>query len=71
MWRRLLVEILDRLAIAADPRLVEAWVRCAHDTLDALSLDELEAEVVLAVACMREAGAEESARLADTMGVAA
>lgn len=52
-----------------DPRLVEGWLRVAHPTLDALSAEELDAEILTAAATAREAGHEMTERLAASFGL--
>jgi hypothetical protein len=54
----------------ADPRLVEAWMRLEHPTLDALSPSAFDAEVGAALDCVDAAGAAESEKLAASLGLA-
>ena len=53
----------------ADPRHVEAWLRVEYPTLDGLSRRELIEEIDIALACAREAGAEQSEALAASFGL--
>jgi hypothetical protein len=52
------------------PHLVEAWMRLEHGTLDALSPKQFRREVLMAVACVRQAP-EESVSLAESFGLKA
>lgn len=54
---------------AASPRYVEAWMRLEHSTLDGLSAAQFREEVRVAEACIAEAGAEQSERLAESYGL--
>ena len=53
----------------ADPRHVEAWMRLEHPTLDGLSPEGFAAEVRMAIACIAEAGPQESEALAASFGL--
>jgi len=66
---RFLAGRLDALGLSEDPRHVEAWVRVAHPTLDALSAEELDEEILIAAATLREAGPDMNERLADSFGL--
>ena len=52
-----------------DPRHVEAWMRLEHPTLDGLAPERFSAEIATALACMAEAGADESEALAASFGL--
>lgn len=54
---------IEELAPAYDPRVIEAWMRSEHGTLDALSPQRFAAEVDAAAACAEAAGT----RLNDAM----
>lgn len=65
-----IVERLNILGLGREnPRHVEAWLRVAHPTLDALSLEEFDGEILLAAATIREAGSEMAERLAASFGL--
>lgn len=51
-----------------DPRQIEAYMRLAHPTLDALSASEFEREARLAAACIVRGGRDMAQRLAVSMG---
>lgn len=72
MYQEMIRESLARQGMvgAADPRLVEGWMRLgAGGTLDHLSLAEFDREVRIAVQCIHEAGEEQSRELADSYGI--
>jgi hypothetical protein len=52
-----------------DPRLVEAWMRIEHPTLDGLSRQEFIDEMYAALTAALEAGPEESEALAASFGL--
>lgn len=52
-----------------DPRLIEAWMRLDHPTLDALSPEYFAEEARLAAKCVDRAGVAKSEELARAMGV--
>jgi hypothetical protein len=52
-----------------DPRHVEAWMLVEHPTLDGLSPRQFDAEVAAAIACIDEAGVEQSEALAGSFGL--
>ena len=70
-YQELIREDMARLGLigAVNPRHVEAWMRCEHPTLDALSRPQFAAEVAAGVACAQEAPADLSERLAHSYGV--
>lgn len=67
--------ILDTLATSQlagasiDPRHVEAYMRLEHSTLDGLSAWQFDAEVMLAVECIRVGGIEDAEALALSFGL--
>ncbi len=52
-----------------DPRLVEAWMRLEHGTLDALTPERFEHEVCAANDCVHMHGAKISEELARSYGL--
>ena len=52
-----------------EPRLVEAWMRLEHPTLDALSPADFNRLAAVASRCVYEAGLPESEALAISMGL--
>ena len=62
-------DAITALAPDADPRWVEAWMRLEHPTLDGLSPERFAAEVRIALACIAEAGPQESEALAASFGL--
>lgn len=67
---RFLRQRLDALGLPTeDPRHVEAWIRVAHQTLDALSAEEFDGEILTAVATARQAGYAMNERLAASFGI--
>jgi hypothetical protein len=62
-------DAITALAPDAEPRHVEAWMRLEHPTLDGLSPERFAAEVRIALACMAEAGPDESEALAASFGL--
>mgnify|MGYP000945606879 CR=1 FL=1 len=54
---------------AADPRHAEAWMRLEHGTLDALSPDQFQREVEIALQCIAAASAQENESLAESFGL--
>jgi hypothetical protein len=57
------------LAPGHDPRHVEAFIRCEHGSLGALSADEFKAEVEIAIRCIREGGMPMAEKLAQSFGL--
>ena len=57
------------LAPDHDPAHVEAWMRLEHPTLDAVDAVHFAREVVVAVACIQEAGREACDELAHSYGL--
>lgn len=53
------------------PRLIEAWIRSEHGTLDRLSQSQFAAEVRIAEECIAQAGIGFSERLARSFGLEA
>ena len=51
------------------PRLVEAWMRLEHPTLDGVSAAEFEREIDEALECIRAAGLDDSEALAASFGL--
>lgn len=67
-------EIRTILAAAGDlprvePRIIEAWMRVEHGTLDALTARQFREEVVIATFCARDAGDDANERLARSYGL--
>lgn len=54
---------------AADPRHVEAWMRCEHATLNGLSPRRFAKEVSIALDCIAAASTQESESLAQSFGL--
>ncbi len=54
---------------AADPRHVEAWMRCEHSTLDGLSRSQFTAEVKIALDCIAAGPVADSESLARSFGL--
>jgi hypothetical protein len=54
---------------AADPRLVEAWMRLEHGCLDGLSRARFTEDVTIAVACVAAGPRARSEALATSMGL--
>ena len=61
--------LIRPLAPEYDPAHVEAWMRLEHDTLDALDATRFASEVKAAVACVLEAGTEQTDQLARSYGL--
>lgn len=57
------------LAPGFDPRHVEAFIRLEYGTLDHLGPEQFRNEVAIAMACIRETGAEDSEALARSFGL--
>ncbi len=69
-YARTIRECAARLGrIGVDARHVEGWMRLEHSTLDGLSPSRFAAEVAAAIACMDEAGSEQSKALARSWGL--
>jgi hypothetical protein len=62
-------ERIQALAPTHDPRLIEAFMRVGHSTLDGLSPNEFKREVRLSAACIDEAGVEFSEQIAKSVGL--
>lgn len=62
-------DIIRKIAPAHDPRHIEAYMRSEHSTLDHLSPQAFRSEVRMAVACIREGGAEMAERVALSFGL--
>ncbi len=60
---------MSALQPAHDPRLIEAYMRLAHSTLDGLSPHEFEQEARLAALCIDHGGRAQAERLAVSMGI--
>lgn len=54
---------------AADPRLVEGWMRLEHPTLDSLSRSQFDAEVKIALDCIAAGPLSDSEALATSYGL--
>jgi hypothetical protein len=54
---------------AADPRLVEAWMRLEHGCLDGLSKSQFTSEVKTALQCIEAGPLADSESLAQSMGL--
>ena len=54
---------------AADPRHAEAWMRLEHGTLDALSPEQFQREVEIALACIAAGPLADSEALANSYGL--
>jgi hypothetical protein len=54
---------------AHDPRLIEAYMRLEHSTLDGLSPYEFENEARIAALCIEHGGRAQAERLAVSMGL--
>lgn len=63
--------ILMANATVADPAWVEAWMRVEHGTLDALTPELFEVEVLVALECIAESPVEVSQQLAASYGLLA
>jgi hypothetical protein len=71
-YQEIITDILEKHGVrGVDPRHVEAWMRVEHPTLDALVNWQWEKEVALSVACIKEAGIEDSEALAQSYGLVA
>ena len=70
-YQQMIQEALSKSGqtVEYDPRHIEAWMRSEHGTLDALSRQQFNAEVRVAVACIDAAGVEMSERLAQSEGL--
>jgi hypothetical protein len=62
-------DAITAVAPDADPRHVEAWMRLEYPTLDGLSPERFAAEVHVALACIAEAGPDESEALTASFGL--
>lgn len=71
MYQPMIREDLARLGVVGqyDPRHVEGWMRAEHETLDGLSRQRFAEEVVIAVACIDAAGADQSEQVARSFGL--
>ena len=54
---------------AADPRLVEAWMRLEHGCLDGLGRQQFDEEVEIALQCIEAGPLADSEQLAQSMGL--
>lgn len=54
---------------AADPRLVEGWLRLGHGCLDGLSRQQFAEEVAIALQCIAAAPTTDSEALAASFGL--
>jgi hypothetical protein len=52
-----------------DPRLIEAYMRLEHSTLDGLTAYEFENEARIAALCIEHGGRAQAERLAVSMGL--
>jgi len=62
-------QIKPLIADSIDPRHVEAWMRCEHGTLDALSRSAFETAVADSVALIAAGGHQMSEMLAKSYGL--
>jgi hypothetical protein len=62
-------DAIAAIAPGLDPRQVEAWMRLEHSTLDGLAPERFTSEVRVALACIAEAGSDESEALAASFGL--
>lgn len=53
---------------AHDPKIIEAWMRVEHSTLDALSRSRFRQEVKIALECADAATAEQNLSVARSFG---
>ncbi len=60
---------MQALQPSHDPRLIEAYMRLAHSTLDGLSPYEFEQEARIAALCIDHGGRAQAERLAVSMGL--
>ncbi len=70
-YRDLIRETMARLGRigAADPRLVEAWMRLEHGCLDGLGRQQFDDEVEIALECIAAGPPADSESLAQSMGL--
>ena len=54
---------------AADPRLIEAWMRLEHGCLDGLGRQQFTSEVEIALQCIEAGPLADSEALAQSMGL--
>ncbi len=54
---------------AAEPRLVEAWMRLEHGCLDGLGRQQFDDEVEIALQCITAGSLADSMSLAQSMGL--
>lgn len=72
MYQEMIRESLARQGFvgAADPKLIEGWMRLGQGgTLDHLTRAAFDLEVAIALECIREAGEEESRKLAESYAI--
>lgn len=71
MYHILIREALARAGHvgAADPRHIEGYIRLEHPTLDGLTPDQFQAEVVFSLRCVLQDGVEAAERLAQSFGL--
>jgi hypothetical protein len=62
-------DTIEQLAPGFDARVIEAWMRVEHPTLDALSATQFAAEVEIAQACALEAGSRDNDALVASFGL--
>lgn len=70
-YDRLIRESMARVGRigAADPRHVEAFIRLERGTIYDLHPHQLDTEVALALACIRQGGTDEAEQLAQSYGL--
>lgn len=61
--------ITARAPAGMDPRHVEAYMRVAHSTFDAMSAATLDLEVAISAECVIKGGPEMAERLARSFGL--
>lgn len=64
-----LLDAASSLPNSVEPRIIEAWMRTRHGTLDALSAREFRTEVIEAAFCARKATRELNEQLAKSYGL--
>ena len=70
-YQQLIRETMARLGRigAADPRLIEAWMRLEHGCLDGLSASQFTSEVEIALQCIEAGPLADSEALAQSYGL--
>lgn len=70
MYSKIIAERMKKMGIDGfDPRHIEAYMRLEHSTLDGLSSQQFDDEILIGIECIKEDGLENAEMCAKSFGL--